>query len=110
MIDNMAATLKKEQVEDDAKKDYCDKQFDLTDDKKKGLEQTISDQETAISEATDKLATVKDEIKALEAGIKKLDKSVAEASEQRKEEHEEFTELMSSDSAAKEILKFAINR
>ena len=33
-----------------------------------------------------------------------------EASEQRKEEHEEFTELMASDSAAKEILKFAINR
>jgi len=53
---------------------------------------------------------LKDEIKALAAGIKKLDKSVAEASEQRKQEHEEFTELMASDAAAKEILKFATNR
>merc|ERR1719359_1265986 len=110
MIDDMVNNLKQEQVQDDAKQEYCGKQLDLADDKKKGLEQTISDEETAISEATDKLGTLKEEIKALEAGIKKLDKSVAEASEQRKAEHEEFTELMSSDSAAKEILGFAINR
>merc|ERR1719324_2072759 len=110
MIDEMVANLKQEQIQDDNKKEYCGKQLDESDDKKKSLEQTVSDQETAISEATDKLNTLKDEIKALQAGIKKLDKSVAEASEQRKEEHEEFTELMSSDSAAKEILNFAINR
>jgi len=110
LIDNMVGTLKKEQVEDETKKSYCAKQLDTSDDKKKGLEQTISDEETAISEANDKLATLKDEIKALAAGIKKLDKSVAEASEQRKQEHEEFTELMASDAAAKEILKFATNR
>merc|ERR1719359_596443 len=110
MIDDMVNNLKQEQVQDDAKKEYCGKQLDLSDDKKKGLEQTISDSETAISEAQDKLATLKDEIKALEAGIKDLDKSVAESSEQRKEEHEEFTELMASNSAAKEILKFAVNR
>jgi len=110
LIDDMVVNLKKEQVQDDAKKGYCANQLDLADDKKKGLEQTISDEETAISEANDKLATLKDEIKALQSGIKKLDKSVAEASEQRKEEHEEFTELMASNSAAKEILKFAVNR
>jgi len=46
----------------------------------------------------------------LEAGIAALDKSVAEATEQRKEENEDFTELMASDSAAKELLKVAINR
>jgi chromosome segregation ATPase len=110
MIDDMVAHLKTEQIEDDGKLEYCQKQLDQADDKKKGLEQTISDEQTAISDTTEKLATVKDEIKALEAGIKKLDKSVAESSEQRKEEHEEFTELMASDSAAKELLKFAVNR
>jgi len=110
LIDNMVGNLKKEQVQDESKKDYCARQLDVSDDKKKGLEQTISDQETSISEATEKLASLKDEIKALQAGIKKLDKSVAEASEQRKEEHEEFGELMASNSAAKEILKFAVNR
>merc|ERR1711871_1040757 len=39
-----------------------------------------------------------------------LDKSVAEATEQRKEEHEDFTQLMASNSAAKELLGFAKNR
>merc|ERR1719162_505109 len=50
------------------------------------------------------------DIAALEDGIKALDKSVAEATEQRKEENEDFQELMASDSAAKEILGFAKNR
>jgi len=110
MIDNMTAELKKEQLDDDKKKDYCTKQFDLSDDKKKALEQKNADLETSISEANDGIATTTSEIKALKDAVKKLDKSVAEASEQRKEEHEDFTQLMASDSAAKEILKFAINR
>jgi len=46
----------------------------------------------------------------LESGIKALDKSVAEATQQRKEEHAAHLELMSSDSAAKELLGFARNR
>lgn len=49
-------------------------------------------------------------IEALDDGIKALDKSVAEATEQRKEENEDYTTLMASNSAAKEILKFAKNR
>merc|ERR1719235_546425 len=110
MIDDMVVELKKEQVDDDNKKEYCNKQFDLSDDKKKGLEQKISDLETSITNAEDGIASTTTEIKNLQDSIKKLDKSVAEASEQRKEEHEEFTELMASNSAAKEILKFAINR
>jgi chromosome segregation ATPase len=110
MIDDMAATLKTEQLDDDSKKEYCAKQFDMSDDKKKGLERSISDLETAIEEMKDGIATAKSEIEALEDSIKKLDKSVAEATEQRKEENEDFTELMASDSAAKEILGFAKNR
>jgi len=97
-------------LDDDHKKEYCAAQFDIADDKKKGLERSISDMETSIDEAKDGIATSKTEIKALEDGIKALDKSVAEATEQRKEEHEDFTGLMASDSAAKEILGFAKNR
>jgi len=110
MIDGMVVTLKKEQTDDDHKKEYCAKQFDFSDDKKKGLEQSLSDTETVIEEAKDGIATTKAEIESLEAGIKSLDKAVAEATEQRQQEHEEFTELMASDSAAKEILGFARNR
>jgi len=110
MIDNMVASLKVEQVDDDAKKEYCELQFDTSDDKRKGLEQKISDLETSIDDAKEGISTTKAELEALADGIKKLDKSVAEATEQRKEEHSDFTELMANDSAAKEILAFAKNR
>jgi len=110
MIDEMTATLKKEQLDDDHKKEYCAKQFDLADDKQKSLERAVSDLETSIDEQKDGIATAESEIKALEASIKALDKAVSEATEQRKEENEDFTELMASDSAAKELLGFAKNR
>merc|ERR1719506_1506335 len=51
MIDEMVVVLKKEQEDDDQKKDYCATEFDQSDDKKKGLEKTIADEEAAISRA-----------------------------------------------------------
>merc|ERR1719272_2268626 len=110
MIDEMAATLKTEQADDDNKREYCAAQFDQSDDKKKSLERSISDLETAISDAKEGIAASQDEIAALGKSIKALDKAVAEATEQRKEENEDFTQLMASDGAAKEILGFAKNR
>merc|ERR1719247_2383762 len=73
MIDEMSALLKEEQADDDNKKEYCEMQFDQTEDKKKGLDRQLSD-----------------EIAALTAGVAALDKSVAEATEQRKQENVEF--------------------
>jgi septal ring factor EnvC (AmiA/AmiB activator) len=110
MVDKMVTQLGVEQADDDHKKEYCSMQFDMTDDKKKGLEHSISDLESSIATEQEAIATLKDEIKALEKGIKALDKSVAEATEQRKEENEDFTGLMASDSAAKSLLEFAKNR
>jgi len=110
LIDDMVGTLQKEQMDDDHKQEYCAVQFDLSDDKKKSLEKSVSDLETAITEAKDGIVTLAGELEALEDGVKALDKSVAEATEQRKEEHEEFTETMSSNAAAKELLGFAKNR
>jgi chromosome segregation ATPase len=110
MIDDMVATLKQEQTDDDDKKEYCAVQMDHLDDKKKALERKESDEETAIEDAKESLATLSEEIKALEAGIKALDKSVAEATEQRQEENAEYKSLMASNTAAKQLLEFAKNR
>jgi len=110
MIDEMAATLKTEQNDDDHKKEYCAAQFDQSDDKKKSLERAVADLETAIEDAKESIAATSADIEALGASIKALDKAVAEATAQRKEENEDFTALMASDSAAKEILGFAKNR
>merc|ERR1719181_1311029 len=110
MIDDMVAELKVEQTDDHNKKEYCQQQFDESDDKKKSLERSISDLEKAIADSEEGIATTKDAINALTKSIAALDKAVAEATEQRKEENEEFTELMANDAAAKELLQFAINR
>jgi len=110
MIDNMVANLKVEQQNDNDKKEYCSMQFDAADDKKKGLERSISNLEKDIAKEKEGVATLAEEIKALSAGIVALDKSVAEATEQRKEENADYTELIASDAAAKELLGFAKNR
>jgi predicted nucleic acid-binding Zn-ribbon protein len=110
MIDELVAELKKDQTDDDAKKEYCAAEFDSSDDKKKVLEKSIADLETAIADSQEGIATTTEEIAALEASIKALDKAVAEATEQRKEENEEYTATMASNAAAKELLEFAKNR
>merc|ERR1719203_897506 len=110
MIDNMVDVLGREQQDDDHKKEYCGQQLDLADDKKKGHERDISDLERAIAQEEESIAQITDDIGSLGDGIKALDKAVAEATEQRREEHQDYTELIASNSAAKEVLGFAKNR
>merc|ERR1719356_2062373 len=110
MIDEMVVVLKAEQQDDDDKKEYCEAQFDTSDDKKKSLERSVANLEKAIAKGKEGIKALTEEIKALSDGIVALDKSVAEATEQRKEENEDFTELMANDAAAKELLGFAKNR
>merc|ERR1712079_817231 len=110
MIDEMVANLKKEQADDEAKKEYCDKEFDTSEDKKKELDLKASDSATAIEELEGSIATLTEEIAALKAGIKALDAAVAEATEIRKGENADYKELKQSDTAAKEILAMAKNR
>merc|ERR1712224_423414 len=69
----------------------------------KSLEDSIADMKSTIE-------TLTEEIKALEEGIVALDKSVAEATVQRKEENEDYTELMAADTAAEQLLEMAKNR
>merc|ERR1719169_117237 len=110
MIDDMVALLKKEQVDDDNKKEYCEQQIDQTEDKVKELELSVSDLSKAIADAKEGIETLASEIEALEDGIKALDKQVAEATEQRKEEHADSVETLANDNAAKELIGVAKNR
>jgi len=110
MIDDMVALLKTEQLDDDHKKEYCEAQFDQAEDKTKELERSVSDLEKMIATTKEAIATLTEELAALEKGIKALDKSVAEATENRKEENADYKEMMTGDTAAKEVLLFAKNR
>jgi len=110
MIDEMVANLHTEQEEDDGKKQYCESQFDESEDKKKLLEHAVSDSGALISQMQGAIEQLSSEIAGLEAGVKALDKSVAEGTAIRKQENEDFKELTSSDSTAKEVLRWAQNR
>merc|ERR1719231_594321 len=110
MIDIMVALLKQEQLDDDNKKEYCENLLDKTQDDLKSLELTVSDLGKAIADYKERIATLAEEIEALSDGIKSLDKQVAEATEDRKEEHAENVETLASDNASKELIGLAKNR
>jgi len=110
MIDNMVGTIEKEQKADEHQKEFCNSQIDTHEDNIKELDHAVANSKAAVADAKEGIAAAADAIAALTAGIKALDKSVAEAGEQRQAEHKEFEQLLSSDSAAKQLLGLAKNR
>jgi len=110
MIDDMVILLGKEQEDDDKKKEFCTAEFDKTEDKQKVLTKSISDVEKEIAEQEDVLGSLTEEIAALKKGIAELDVSVAVATEQRKQENEEFTTQLAANNAAKQLIEMAKNR
>jgi len=110
LIDELVVTLKKEQEADTEKKEWCESEIDKTEDNKKVLQNEVSDLETAIDDAKEQITTLKAEIEALDDGIRALDKEVADYTDQRKDEHEEYAETLAANSAAVDLLKFAMNR
>jgi len=110
MIDEMESALKKEQTDDDSKKAYCEKEFDETEDRFKEL---AHEKERLDQKHENLVATIKEteeSIASLEQGIKDLDKSVAEATEIRKQDHDDYVSSTAQDQAAVQILEFAKNR
>merc|ERR1719160_2256866 len=89
-IDGMIDVLGKEQTDDDTQKAFCDEEFTKSAAEKKETEDKLASLAASIEEMTATVATLKSEIETLTAEIKALDKAVAEATEQRKEEHAMF--------------------
>merc|ERR1719265_1215874 len=99
MIDGMEAVLKEDQKNDDTQKAFCDKDIAKTEIEQKDAEEAIAEGEA-----------LADEIKTLEKEIKALDKAVAEATEQRKEEHADFLVFQQQSNAALQLIDKAKNR
>ena len=53
----MTLWLNSSRTNDDSKKEYCEEQFDLSDDKKKVLDKGVSDLETAIVDSKEGITT-----------------------------------------------------
>jgi len=110
MIDKLAIQLGKEQVDDDKKKEYCTKELEVSEDETKAMLRKKKELETAISEGEGAIASLKEEISSLTASIKDTDKKVEEATELRKQEHQEYKEERAANTAAKKIILMAKGR
>merc|ERR1712224_500815 len=110
MIDDMVSLLKKEQSDDEHHRDYCNREFDSSEDEEKEVKNKITSLSSNISELKDGIASLKDELASTKAKIEALDQSVAEATSQRKKEHAEFTQMMQMNEAAIQLIFKAKNR
>merc|ERR1719198_1610942 len=110
MIDGMNEVLEGEQVADDKQDVWCLAELDKAKEEAKATEEDIGDLSAAIDEQRDTIASVAAEIEALKKGLEDLDKSVAEATEQRKEEHADYIDEAASNQAAVDLLGMAKNR
>merc|ERR1719191_275231 len=110
MIDDMVVLLGKDQTDDDKSKTFCEDELEKTADEDKAAKDKKAAVEAKIAEATDAISALADEIAALEQGIKELDKSVATATEQRKEEHADFLEATQLNEAALQLIEKASQR
>merc|ERR1719398_170468 len=110
MIDGMSAVLKEEQKNDDAQKAFCDKDLEASAKEQKDTEESIATSEAFIEETTAASEVATEEIAALQKDIKALDKAVAEATEQRKEEHADFLQFQTENNAALQLIEKAKNR
>merc|ERR1719389_592303 len=110
MIDGMVAVLTEEQKDDDTQKAFCDQDIAKSAAEKKDTEEAIAASQAFIDETTAESAATAEEITELQKEIKALDKAVAEATEQRKEEHAEFLVFQQQSSAALQLIDKAKNR
>jgi hypothetical protein len=110
MIDDMVALLGEEQVDDEAKKAYCEKEFDESEDEQKVLARSIDLVTKAIDKNKAAIQTLTEEIAALTEAIKDTDTRVSESTEQRKDEHADYLADKASNTAALKILGLAKNR
>merc|ERR1719160_1839654 len=110
MIDDMVVLLGKQQDEDDKQKEFCRAEFGKADDEQAAAKTKLEQANAGIAEKVDAITTVTEEIKVLKAGINELDYAAAEATEQRKEEHEEYIATVQMNEAAIALVEKAKNR
>merc|ERR1719482_977155 len=110
MTDEMINVLKEEQASDDAQKAFCDKDIAKSEKEQKDTEEEIASAAALIEECKEASAQTADEIALLQKEIKELDLAVAEATEQRKEEHGEYIQFMEENNAAVQLLEKAKNK
>jgi len=109
MIDGMVSVLGKEQEDDDSQKSFCEAEFAKSAAQKKETEETLESLAASLEEMSATVETLTSEVKTLQEEIVSLDKAVAEATEQRKKEHEAFLTTQAENQAATQLIEKAKN-
>merc|ERR1719181_623528 len=110
MIDGMVDVLSKEQADDEAQKKFCDDEFAKSEAENKEAQEKLASLGASLEEMASTVETLTSEVATLQSEIKALDKAVAEATEQRKEEHEAFLTAQAENQACTQLIEKAKNR
>lgn len=107
MVSGMVQQLQEEQAAEDKKRAYCRRSLEEADDKRRDLENVISDHQKETDEGAEQLTVIAEEVAALQKGLEALDAQVEEATAQRKAENNDYVNALSEQMAAKEVLIMA---
>ena len=109
MIDGMVGVLGKEQEDDNSQKDFCEAEFSKSATEKKETEENLASLAASLDEMSATVETLTSEVSTLQAEIVSLDKAVAEATEQRKQENEDFVTKQAENQACTQLIEKAKN-
>jgi len=110
MIEDMVALLKEEGEADETSKKYCEKELDTSEDSATKIKNDGKALKSQIAQCNDEIANLSEEIKSTVARMAATDKSVAEATAQRKQENAAFTTNMQANNMAIELIGKAKNK
>jgi len=110
MIDELIAKLKQQQVDEVAKKDWCDSEFQENTMQTMKTEDLRIDQTTAIDNLNSAIKTLTDEITAAKAQIADSQIALQRAGENRVKENQDFQKTVADQVATQEILATALDK
>merc|ERR1719261_908536 len=110
MVDDMITLEGEEQENDNHQKPWCNGEFEKEAREEQHEKSEMASLEAEMEEEQDALDGLDEEIKTLTAEVEGLDKSVAQATEQRKEEHAAYQEDLTLTRTAIDLLAKAKNK
>merc|ERR1719311_420540 len=110
MIDDMVVLLGKQQAENDKQKSWCEDEFEKSADEEAAAKTSKAQIAAEISEIGDEIAELIEAVNVLKSEVSELDKTVADATESRKEDHAAYVESMQLNEVAVGLIAKAKNR
>lgn len=110
MITAMIADMKQEQKDDDNHKEWCTKEFDLTEDSVKTVQETMDTHNQKISEKGNELGSLQEALATVKGEIKDIENSLLLSGAMRSQEKTEYDKEMSEITISLSLLKKARDR